>query len=167
MKRIITFLLTSVMLFACVFGLCGCKTSSAKDAMTGEFFELKDIYESGEITRQDLLSIAYYSNHGIPNENKEQYPEDFEPTPKNPVELDKKAEKTIAKNYMFEIGCDFEYECVINYYGKYGEYYAVKVMIEIPDAAYPDEIYWVEIDGVGYYCSPYTRYIIMYKNNSL
>ena len=27
MKRIITFLLTSVMLFACAFGLCGCKSN--------------------------------------------------------------------------------------------------------------------------------------------
>ena len=94
------------------------------------FYYLKELYESGEITRQDLLTIAYYANDGISAQNAEQYPEDFVPTPKDPETLDENEiaaiENALSELLSEENGGEIEAEFYA-YHGKYGEYLAVSL----------------------------------------
>ena len=178
LKRLTAILLTCAVLFACIFFVSGCKITSANQQARGEFFTLSEAYENGEITRQDLLSIAYYANGGmIIGENIEQYPADFVPTPKEPAVLDKKTENMIKTAYIKKIEVenstpeedkiinDYDYELSVDYYGKYGEYYAIRIAID-DDGEYPDHVVWVTVDGVGYWYNPYGGYIYMFKNKS-
>ena len=98
----------------------------------GEFLTLSEVYESGDITRQDLLDIAYYNNCGITESNKTQYPEGYVPTPKNPEKLDDDTKQKIEADL---VSANEEYRTheniliayVLYYYGTYGDYIAVKV----------------------------------------
>ncbi|MBP5308888.1 MAG: hypothetical protein J6Z34_07120, partial [Clostridia bacterium] len=83
MKKLVTTFLAGILCLV-LFIPAGC------GKYEGEFYPLNEVYENGEISRQDLLSIIYHYHGEIIEKNKEQYPEDFFPTPKDPEELDKK-----------------------------------------------------------------------------
>ena len=98
----------------------------------GTFYFLTEAYELGLITQEDLLSIAYYCNGGTKN-NEELMGEDYEPIPKEPLELSQattkricraiadKKEKESLHNAKYT-GNDFR---IYGYYGKYGNGYAI------------------------------------------
>ena len=95
-----------------------------------EFYYLKEVYESGEITRQDLLSIAYYANDGITEANQAQYPSGFVPTPKNPQELSEKTITAIENSlsvYLSEGDNDEVSAHFYGYHGQYGDYLVVSL----------------------------------------
>ena len=57
-KRFLAVLLAGIMIFACVFTLTSCGEKNGDTEIKGEFYSLKDVYESGEITRLDLLTAV-------------------------------------------------------------------------------------------------------------
>ena len=156
MKKLTTMFLACVLSLA-LFIPAGC------GRYVGEFYDLNEVYENGEISRQDLLSIIYHYHGNIIEENKEQYPEDFVPTPKDPEELDKKTEDIIAKAYKNKRGYKNKWKHSVFYYGTYGDYIAVVVQVQVPNVDYIEQIIYVTIDGVCYWTTPYSGYIYMYK----
>ena len=171
MKKIIsifTMFLAGIMISSCVFTLTSCGEKNGDTEIKGEFYSLKDVYENGEITRQDLLSIVYYANGGIIESNKNQYPEDFVSTPKNPEELDANTERIIKNTYKYLLKKENEkyYSDVIieaRYYGTYNDYICVGIKIEIPGVdhgavALTETI----IGGVSYFLDPNDK-VILYK----
>ena len=114
-------------LIVCFGALSGCEGSpKGKAAKYGNyvFYNLDELYDSGELTKDDILSIAYYLN-GINEENSYQFPEGYSPIPKTPAELGEAAEKAAAEAYTEFINyptCDYRF---LKYLGTYGEYTAV------------------------------------------
>ena len=158
MKKFTTLFLVFILALA-LFLPMGCENYEKK------FYTLDEVYENGEITRQNLLSIIYYINGGIIEENKEQYPEDFVPTPKDPEKLDEQTQNMIAKVYKNEWGYKNEWQHNVFYYGTYDDYIAVVVEVQEPNVAYPESIEFHTIDGVGYWWTYYYgKYIYLYKN---
>lgn len=97
-----------------------------------KLFTVQEVYESGEITRQDLLDMAYNVNRGIIEQNKDQYPEGYVPKTFQPEELDESVAAKIKSNFTIN-----ENDIInIRYVGQYGNYVAVIVRIDSPDFDY-------------------------------
>ena len=141
--------------------LCGCVDNETQ--IKGELYDLNEVYENGGITRQDLLSILYYIYDLKIDENKDKYPEDFVPTPKNPSELDKKTQDAIARLYKQQNGYSQKYAYRLRYYGKYGEYFAFKISVLVPGADYSDYVEWITVGDVGYWWGPGESHILLYR----
>ena len=80
MKKVITYFLISALTLCMLSAFSGCnkKTNedeADEDEVYGELYTLQEAYDNGYISRQDLLSIAYYNNSGIPKENEGQWGE--------------------------------------------------------------------------------------------
>lgn len=125
----------------------------------GDFYSLGEVYESGEITRQDLLSMIYYYYGYIIRENKEQYPEDFAPTPKYPAELDDETKREIENAYQNKFKKENEklYSDVIaeaEYFGTYNDYICVEINIIIPGVGVGEVVWKINVDGVSYWEAP-------------
>ncbi|MBP5193226.1 MAG: hypothetical protein J6126_00685 [Clostridia bacterium] len=93
-----------------------------------EFYNIKDLYENGELSMQDILTVAYFNNSGILSMNDDVYPEDFVFTPKNPIRLDVATEKAVADAYSIlkykETGAFYIEDCL----GTYGDYVIVYIV---------------------------------------
>ena len=140
--------------------MCGCEKN---DEYKGDFYSLKEVYESNEITRQDLLSIVYYIYGMISDE----YPEDFVPTPKDPEELDDNIKRVIENAYKNELKKQDEkqYSDAIveaKYYGTYNDYICVGINFGVPGVAYTAVAWKVTIDGISYWQTP-TFKVLLYK----
>ena len=142
-------------------------TTNDENTEENRFYTLSEIYESGEISRQELLSVIYYHNGGIPAFNEDQYPEDFVPTPKDPEELDESIVQGIVNTYTdlllkenakFYAGVEAE----IKYYGTYGDYICVCIFIETPEGGFGASAWKETIDGVLYWESA-TFKVLFYK----
>ena len=133
-----------VALVAVMFILTGCGSAvniSNTDYNNGErkIYLLDELYESGEISRQDLLTIAYYANdfyqtNEISEEYKKaQYPENFVPTVKDRETLDDKTTDEIEKAFYDYVNYNYSGEVTgvkyRGYFGKYGDYLAVSIRI--------------------------------------
>jgi len=141
--------------------------SSNTEETENRFYTLSEIYESGEISRQELLSIIYYRNDGIPDFNEEQYPEDFVPTPKDPEELDESIVQEIANAYTEQLlKEDAELyagvEVILRYYGTYRDYICIGMILLIPDVAFGDMSWKETIDGLSYWVTA-DFIVIIYK----
>ena len=90
MKKILIFVTVLIMIIP---NLVGCKTRVKS-------YTLQDAYEKGLITKEELVSIAYYWNNDI-NYNKDIMGDNYTPIPKKPEEL---SDKTIdiIKSYIAE-----------------------------------------------------------------
>ena len=114
--------------------LLGCDnaTEAVYEEPEYEFYSLQELYHSGEISRQDLLTIAYYNNYGTTEKNEDKYPEDFVPTPKDPDSIEDSVIKKIDTDYtakarekLTENREDFFFS-LRTYIGKYGDYIVFK-----------------------------------------
>ena len=127
MKRIklLVSLMAMIMFLGSVFAVTGCKKETNPP---GEIYSLEEAYENGWITREHLLSIAYYC--GQTDNNAELQDENYAPIPKNPEKLSKKTALKIRKTELYSARSskaelsDVE---IIGYYGCYSGYYAVKI----------------------------------------
>ena len=133
----------------------------------GEFYDLNEVYENGEITRQNLLSIIYYINGGIIEENKEQYPEDFVPISKEPEELDESTVQEIGNAYKNQLKKEnkklyADVRTEVKYYGTYKDYICVGIRIEIPGVSFGTVDWKITVDGISYWESA-TFKVLFYK----
>ena len=125
MKRKIFFFLTTLVLCLCtLFGVCGCGEED------GAFYALSEAYENSWLTKEDLMSIAYYYNGGTKG-NESVMGEEFVPQAKNPSALDESTEKRIKKAYLRQNPDmpqnSLEKVIIHHYYGTYGDSIAVGV----------------------------------------
>lgn len=85
----------------------------------GSFYSLREAYDNGWLTQEDLKSLAYYYNGGSNDES-------FVPKPKTPEFLSKEIENKIRKTYLSEkkIKKDFPFATIkrISITGYYGIY---------------------------------------------
>ena len=86
MKKLIAFILSVVSVVITAFALVGCTNNETLE--DGEFYTVTQAYEKGYLTREQVMSIAYYNNNGCRG-NEEIMVEDYQPLPKIPEELRK------------------------------------------------------------------------------
>ena len=87
----------------------------------GSFYNLEEIYETGKLSYNDLLNIAYYNNDGI-FYNEDSY-NNLNLIKKNLLNLEIK--NMIKSSYAKTIE---EYNSLtIYYYGMYNDYYAIRI----------------------------------------
>lgn len=137
MKKILGVLLAAITAIALCLGFAGCGKGNAEadkrgagfgteeppkeeePTEVGQFKNLKEAYEAGWITKEDLKSIAYYYNEfqGKVTEGE------FLPVPKNPSSLDKSTVDKMKRAYREQNFKDknqsLEVICVGMYYGTY------------------------------------------------
>ena len=153
------------MVFLMCFSLfCGCNKNNDNK---GDFYVISEVYESNEITRQDLLSIVYYIYGRVIDDNKDEYPEDFVPTPKDPKKLDDNIKHVIENTYKYKLKKENEKlysdaKIEAKYYGTYNDYICVGIKTEIPGVDYGDEVFQETIDGVSYWQTPNFK-VLFYK----
>ena len=109
------------------------KSDLLKDNLKSGFYSLKNAYDMGLLTRDDLMSIAYYHNGGR-RYNEEIMPEDYSPQPKTPEVLSENTElkikETAAKEFREKYNVEYakaEGFTITEYYGTYGGYVAVVI----------------------------------------
>ena len=92
LKRILTSVLAGVMLLGAIFMTSGCKEKKPQ----GEICKLTTAYNNGYITRNDLLSIAYYHKDKILNPEID---ENFQPIERG--ELDEETRLKIQESFAY------------------------------------------------------------------
>lgn len=93
----------------------------------GVFYTLKGAYNAGYLTKEEIMSIAYYHNGGRVY-NEEIMSEKYTPIPKTPQELSEKTVDKIKENAVYEYNSE-QYPktkatadgfTINQYYGTYG-----------------------------------------------
>ena len=167
MKKLLAVLLATMLLGVGALGLAGCGPKTY-----GTFYTLQEAYDNGYLTREDLMSIAYYHHNGR-EYNEKTMPEDYAPIPKEPPELGEeiswKIREAAAKELQqAETGAVPEAEAegmsVEKYYGTYNG--SVAVIIGQSYYSYPAvEINsWDTIGGVVIHYWSYDRIQIWLEN---
>ena len=99
---------------------------------SGEFVSLSDVYAAGGVTREDLLSMTYYSA-GKQHNKDEVFGEDYQPLPLDPLTLDEPTRRAIVMDYYLSVSSKPNEwnttpdDIVLLYFGTYGDYTAVYV----------------------------------------
>ncbi len=123
----------------------------------GKIYRLREAYRAGYLTKEDLLSIAYYFNDG--REGNEQFmAEDYAPVPKEPQELGAKTVRSIQKTHYNQIqhkplffSSSLKQVKIEEYLGTYGENVVVYIHYAIDDPLFEldyiiDEVHFYEIN---------------------
>lgn len=152
MKKLISVLLALVSVICVAFSFVGCGNNEAaekgnvspvtdakensgdgKKLEAGKFYTVTEAYESGYLTREDVMSIAYYHNRGN-YKNEEIMGENFVPLPKTPETPSEETDKAIIDSFYDSERWN-QYNCakedlVYLYYGIYGNAIVLKMGIE-------------------------------------
>lgn len=143
-KKIIGLMMGMLLLFL----LVACNTSK-EDGM-GNFYSLKEAYDKGILTQNDLKNIAYYLNDNSDDDT-------FIPNPLSPVYLSVEVEKSIKLTAVYELRtrdenskpeATIEDITILGYYGTYNDYIVVRLSDSFSD--YPDVVYEIVIDDVTF-----------------
>ena len=174
MKKIISVFLCFITIFFCAG--CGEKDKKKEFASYGQFYELKEVYEQGLISREQLLSVAYY---GAKSENEGLFDENYTPLPKTPEELSEKTVRKIKESALHDLFDSFgemdeeeeslnrkvfDFDAVdVFYYAIYNDYVIVsKSIIGVGLCV----IKTIEIDGIKF-TYPDTSYeLLAWKENA-
>ncbi len=110
------------------------------------YASLEQAYADGKISRQDLMSIAYYFSR-----SHNEFEEDFVPTPKNPEDLDDKTKEKLVKIFVDKGGVHGEdlsnWEGRLDFVHYLGTYNNIIVcVIEYPAAF--DDTRTIHIDDI-------------------
>ena len=126
MKKLLAMLLATLLLGVGALGLAGCGPKTY-----GTFYTLQEAYDNGYLTREDLMSIAYYQN-GSRRYNESIMPEDYAPIPKDPEELSESTSLRIRSTAAADWNAEYpdddataEDFWIDYYYGTYGNCVAV------------------------------------------
>ena len=110
-------------------------SSSVVEEELGKFYSLQEAYDNGWLTREELLSIAYYYNGRYGNE--EIMDENYTPLTKTPATLDLEMDLEIRKAYVKGNIYRVDTVEIRAYCGTYGECIAVFMHGE---GGYPDAL---------------------------
>ena len=95
-KKWLAFVAACMSLVATVL-VAGC--TPEQQYAVGSFYSLEEAYENGWLTRDDILSIAYYYNQGTEG-NEELMGESYAPEPMVPETLDEERVNQIKRTYL-------------------------------------------------------------------
>ena len=160
-KRKLLLLLAAVIAVTFIFAGCN-STLGQKKCYTIE--EVKGLYESGALTRQNLLDMAYNCNGGIIDENKELYPENYVPVLFDPDSFDNKIKEKIIKAIEDELE---QKVAEIYYYGTYNDFILLRYTRSgIAITSEPGKVS-SDIDGVAFtvFAYPEIARIVLYRKN--
>ena len=130
MKKVLALLLALVSIIGVSLSFGGCGKLE-----TGTFYTVSEAYENGFLTREQVMSIAYYYHEGYDSTQCDEkiISEDFTPFPKSPETLNKKTDKAIKTSfYNSAYWAQYENKRTFDdigyvYYGTYGNAVAVIV----------------------------------------
>lgn len=153
-KNIIGVLVSLLVVITALFGVAGCKTGELSEP-AGTLYTLREAYELGLLTRDDLMSIAYYHNSGSTH-NEEIMSESYKPATKTPeglsAETELKIKSTAATDYKEKYNIkDVEADgfTITEYCGTYGD--CVAIMMR-DDYSGTSGVEWLDsIAGVNFY----------------
>lgn len=167
MKKVLKVLCTVIATVLLCCGIAGCTQQEF-----GTFYTLEEAYEAEFLTRDDLMSIAYYHNGGR-EYNETVMNEEYTPIEKSPEILDAKILNEIKETAARELRSqehsssievtaeDFE---LLGYYGKYKDCLAIMIRNIHEETTAEIVNYVTEIDGVKiHYTGHYT--IVIYRDN--
>lgn len=135
MKKVFILCLSAV-IAACVF--CGCN----RGVVEGEFYTLKEAYEAGLLTREDLQTIALYYNGG------EDVPDPIDARVAASIRESAAQRERLVNHTLEAKARDYE---ILKFYGEYNGCYAVK--FNFPYGQFPavDVDEWEEIGGIRFH----------------
>lgn len=114
----------------------------------GEFYTLREAYNYGYLTQNDLKGIAYYVNNG---ETHSELSEDYI------VNSIKESAAKAMREREIQPNADAKAEgfTIVGYYGNYSSYYVVRVSNEYD--LFPTDVpnEWEEIGGVDFHITTY------------
>ena len=151
MKKILSGLLALVSVICVAFAFVGCGEAEEKSEEIN-FYTVTEAYEEDLLTREQVMSIAYYHNGGM-KFNEEIMGEDYAPLPKTPEVLSNETQNAIKHNYL-----DAYYNGkkkvkltgvrIDSYYGIYNNRY-VAVMASDDYSKTTDEEWTEKVDGIS------------------
>ncbi len=164
MKRI-KYLFASILTVAVALGtviLCACNDGSEYYLNHCHIYSLEEAYDSGLLTQDDLMHIAYYESGSVFKVNEENGADDWEKIDFTPTQarpgLSAKIEEKIKSSYYYhnlevfkghedkpEYGKD---KLKVNYYGCYNGCYVALVDSEL--WGYPAVVDRVCVGGIGW-----------------
>ena len=112
----------------CMGVLSGCDNGkNGSETGEGTFYTLQKAYDEGYLTKEEIMSIAYYHNGGRVY-NEEIMSEEYTPIPKTPQELSEETVNKIKENAAYEYNSEHNHETkatadgftINQYYGTYG-----------------------------------------------
>lgn len=141
-----------------------------EEELAGSFYTLQEAYDNGWLTRDDLMSIAYYHHKNTMNDgymfNSDLMGEDFKPIDNFPDSLSKQLELSIRKTRLNSLNAEYstdeftlENVGISSYYGSYNGGVAIR-MYYAEDGVSTSTCWAVNktIDDVEFYYSSYTEY---------
>jgi TolA-binding protein len=129
-------------------------------------YTLSDMYELGVISRNDLMSIAYYSNSNSSKNNEDIIPKDFVPQSINPEELSDETKKKIKQSYCVADpieGLTVDNVIITQYYGTYNGFPVV--VMHYDKQAYLTATGREIIDGIWITTNYAADILYVYKEN--
>ncbi len=173
MRKWLTAFMALLLGFVAVFAAgCGTPKEPPEEVPKGKLYTLQTAYDSGWLTKDDLMSIAYYHNGGR-DYNEDIMPEDYAPKPKDPKALSadspigKSIRNIVWNDYMSEDDREwFRFKDVgFAYYGSYNG--CVAVLTGVDGKGSPDAVFTEEVAGVVIFYSslPYAGGIQVWKAN--
>ncbi len=123
MKKLIAFILSVVSVVITAFALVGCTNNETLE--DGEFYTVTEAFEKGYLTREQVMSIAYYYNNGRKG-NENVMSKNYTPLPMVPERLSKTTDQAMKDSFysseyweQYKINHTKE-EIWFNYFGTYG-----------------------------------------------
>ena len=174
MRKIVKTAICCILLLVMCLPLGGCVKSTIMNekkemewetpVKQGEFYTLEQAYDAKLVSKEDLLSIAYYYQGRKWNE--EIIAEDFSPKVKEPDVLDEKTIDAI-KETVVAILCeefktaDFKKEYVkyLSYYGTYNGAVAIKIAYSTTERIAENDVFREDIlSDIKFVYTAYTNY---------
>lgn len=145
-KRGLIAVLAAAILVATLGCFAGCGPTPS-----GTFYTLQEAYEGGMLTREELMSIAYYHNGGR-QYNEEIMGEEYTPIPKEPAELSAVIVQAIKQTYWNDHFSESNPDKIAlsdistQYFGCYNGSIAVKLYYDgmpLSDVIYTKDVYGI------------------------
>lgn len=160
MSKILAFILEKkkiiIILFIILILLLIYFVGFSKTRDYGKIYSIEEVYENGDISYEDLKSLAYYQNNGI-NNNEDILDNNYEPQGIGSLNLFHKYQlKATLSNKFIEY-----YQMNIDYYGTYNDYIAFT--FTLPNVASPEVIVDINIGNLNFVASNPSKLIRLYK----
>ncbi len=122
----------------------------------GKIYSIEEVYENGDISYEDLKSLAYYQNGGITN-NEDVLDNNYKPQEIGSLGIFNKYQlKATLSNKLIEY-----YQIDITYYGTYNGYIAYT--FTLPNLSVPQVVVDINIGNLNFVASNPSKLIRLYK----
>ena len=150
-KKILIIVLSLIVILVLVYFVGFSKTRDY-----GQTYSIEEVYENGDISYEDLKSLAYYQNDGI-NNNDDILDNNYQPHEIGSLGLFHKYQlKATLSNKFIEY-----YQIDIKYYGTYNGYIAYTYTL--PNLSAPQVVVDINIANLNFVASNPSKLIRLYK----